>query len=378
MTEHASLPVEDLEPPGTVAPQRIGRALPTVLPGRAGSTARPGIAISRAGSDREHEGGRSGSFRRACFPAATAADWKDWHWQIRNRVSSLGELERILVLTDAERSAITARGTQLPFAITPYYASLLDRFDGEHPLRRTVVPRPAEARVAPGESVDPLCEEAQSPVHGLVHRYPDRVLFLTTAFCSTYCRYCTRSRVVVDVGELQPDRDQWEAALDYIQRHPEIHDVLLSGGDPLTLGDDRLEWLLKRLRSIQHVEIIRLGTKVPAVLPQRITPQLVWMLRRYHPLMMSLHFTHPDELTPETAKACARLADAGIPLGSQTVLLRGVNDSVDTMRRLTRGLLRLRVRPYYLYQCDPVVGTSEFRTPVSRGLEIIDGLRGHV
>ncbi len=378
MTEHASLPVEDPEPPGTATPERNGRALPTVLSRRAAATAHHGITVTGTGTDREQENRRAGSFRRAHFPTANAADWKDWHWQIRNRISRLDELERILVLTDLERSAITTRGAHLPFAITPYYASLLDRFDGEQPLRRTVVPRPAETHVAPGESVDPLSEEAQSPVPGLVHRYPDRVLFLTTAFCSTYCRYCTRSRVVGDVGELQANVNQWEAALDYIRRHSEIRDVLLSGGDPLTLGDDRLEWLLKRLRSIQHVEIIRLGTKVPAVLPQRITPQLVWMLRRYHPLMMSLHFTHPDELTPETAKACARLADAGIPLGSQTVLLRGINDSVETMRRLMRGLLRLRVRPYYLYQCDPVVGTSEFRTPVSRGLEIIGGLRGHV
>jgi lysine 2,3-aminomutase len=208
-----------------------------------------------------------------------------------------------------------------------------------------------------------------------VHRYPDRVLLLVLDFCSTYCRYCTRSRVVGH-GSIFPSRVRLEKAIDYIRSHPEIRDVLLSGGDPLTLGDDRLEWILARLRQIPHVEIIRIGTKVPAVLPQRITPKLVRMLRRYHPLWMSLHFTHPDEGTPEAFRACTALADAGIPLGSQTVLLKGINDSVAVMKTLVHQLLRMRVRPYYLYQCDPISGSAHFRTPVEAGLDIIGGLRG--
>jgi lysine 2,3-aminomutase len=227
----------------------------------------------------------------------------------------------------------------------------------------------------PEEADDPLDEENQSPVPGLVHRYPDRVLFLALDFYSTYCRYCTRSRFVGH-GRLYFNRQRLEQALAYIRRTPTIRDVLLSGGDPLTLSDSRLDWLLTRLRQIKHVEIIRIGTKIPAVLPQRITTQLVRMLKRHHPLWMSLHFTHPDECTPEASRACQRLADAGIPLGSQTVLLKHINDSVETMGRLMHQLLRMRVRPYYLYQCDPISGSAHFRTPVDKGLEIIHGLRG--
>lgn len=265
----------------------------------------------------------------------------------------------------------------MPVSITPYYASLLDPQDPGQPLRRSVVATLDEFLTLPGESADPLGEEHDSPLPNLVHRYPDRVLFLITNYCAAYCRYCTRSRMVGKKNErfsnLMP---AWQAALDYIAAHAEVRDVLLSGGDPLTLADNRLDWLLGRLRRIPHVEVVRIGTKVPAVLPQRITPSLINVLRRYHPLWMSLHFTHPDELTPETAEACRRLADAGIPLGSQTVLLKGINDSVDTMLALNRGLMKLRVRPYYLYQCDPVPGTGHFRTSVAKGLEIIRGLRG--
>jgi len=231
---------------------------------------------------------------------------------------------------------------------------------------------------SPGEADDPLSEDHDTTTPGLVHRYPDRVLFLTTGFCSTYCRYCTRSRMVGEAGgEYTFSTSQWEKAAQYIEAHPEIRDCLLSGGDPLTIGDDKLEWLLARLRSIKHLEFLRIGTKVPVVLPQRVTPQLTRMLKRYHPLWMSIHFTHPDEITPEVAEACMRLADAGIPLGSQTVLLKGVNDDVDTMKRLMHKLLQIRVRPYYIYQCDPVSGTAHFRTPVEKGLEIIKALRGH-
>jgi lysine 2,3-aminomutase len=238
------------------------------------------------------------------------------------------------------------------------------------------VPVPAELARSRGEADDPLGEDADSPVPGLVHRYPDRVLFLVTGSCSVYCRYCTRSRAVGGKRDCFGPSN-WEAALGYIASRREVRDVLLSGGDPLTLPGERLEWLLGRLRAIPHVEIVRIGTKVPAVLPQRVTSALTRMLGRHHPLWMSLHFTHPDELTPETVAACARLADSGLPLGSQTVLLRGVNDSLPVLRRLFHGLLRARVRPYYLYQCDPIAGSAHFRTPVRRGLELIRGLRGH-
>lgn len=314
-------------------------------------------------------------FKRIYYPTVSDRQWNDWQWQIANRIRSLSRLETFLPLTPRERMTAEGLQTKLPLAITPYYLSLLVGRDATHPLRQTVVPVIDEFITSPGEADDPLGEELQSPVPGLVHRYPDRVLFLVLDFCSTYCRYCTRSRVVGH-GRLFFNRRRLENALEYIRRTPAIRDVLLSGGDPLTLGDARLDWLLTRLRQIKHVEIIRIGTKVPAVLPQRITPQLVRMLRRHHPLWMSLHFTHPDECTPEAYRACQRLADAGIPLGSQTVLLRGVNDSVATMRDLMHHLLRMRVRPYYLYQCDPIRGAAHFRTPVEKGLEIIRGLRG--
>jgi lysine 2,3-aminomutase len=254
--------------------------------------------------------------------------------------------------------------------------SLLDPADAAQPLRRTVVPTPSEFVRTKGEADDPLGEDTHSPVPGLVHRYPDRVLLLPLDFCSTYCRYCTRSRVVGH-GELMPQESRLIAAFDYLRHHPQIRDVLISGGDALALGEDRLEWILQQLRSIPNIEFIRIGTKMPAVLPQRITRELCRMLRRYHPIWMSLHFIHPDECTPEAAQACARLADAGIPLGSQTVLLKEVNDNVETIRRLMHKLLLMRVRPYYLYQCDPISGSSHFRTSVAKGLEIIDGLRGH-
>jgi lysine 2,3-aminomutase len=264
----------------------------------------------------------------------------------------------------------------LPLSITPYYMSLVSPDDPEQPLRRTVVPTASEFRRAPGEADDPLGEDGHSPVPGLVHRYPDRVLLLVHDFCATFCRYCTRSRVVGH-GQLRPQEDRLQKALDYVRRTPAIRDVLISGGDPLVLSDERLEWILSQLRGIPHVEFVRIGTKAPAVLPQRITPQLCRVLRKFHPLWMSLHFTHPDECTPEAHQACTRLADAGIPLGSQTVLLKGVNDDVETLRSLFHKLLLMRVRPYYLYQCDPISGSAHFRTPVSKGLEIVAGLRGH-
>ncbi|MBN1422527.1 MAG: KamA family radical SAM protein [Planctomycetes bacterium] len=319
---------------------------------------------------------RSRAFRRRFFPEATLADWNDWRWQLRNRIRNLDGLARIVRLTDDERAAILAHTGALPLSITPYYASLLSEADPAQPLRRCVVPATAEYDLSRGEAEDPLCEDADSPVPGIIHRYPDRVLFLVTGFCSTYCRYCTRSRMVGHGAAAEPHRDRWERALGYIESATQVRDVLLSGGDPLTMVEEDLEWLLGRLRRIRHIQIVRIGSKVPAVLPQRVTRSLVRMLKRYHPLWMSLHFTHPDEMTPETACACERLADAGIPLGSQTVLLKGINDDVDTMRDLVHGLLRIRVRPYYLYQCDPIPGSAHFRTTVEKGLEILRGLRG--
>ena len=279
-------------------------------------------------------------------------------------------------LSEDERHAMIGPAGSLPLAITPYYMSLLDPWNPRQALRRTVVPTVHEHFRSSGEADDPLHEDEDSPVPGIVHRYPDRVLFLVTGICSTYCRYCTRSRMVGHQGNHCLNTEQWEKGIAYIAAHPEMRDVLLSGGDPLTLADEQLEWLLAHLRRIPHVELIRIGTKAPVVLPQRITPALVKMLKRYHPLWISIHTAHPDELTPETARACARLADAGIPLGSQTVLLSGINDDVETMKRLVHGLLKIRVKPYYLYQCDPIPGSSHFRTPVAKGLEVIRGLRG--
>ena len=321
---------------------------------------------------------RSEEFRARFFPFATSAEWSDWRWQLRNRVRFLEDLSKMVRLTDDERTAIARHTGALPFAITPYYLSLLDPDNAEQPLRRTMIPVTDEYLRMPGEAEDPLGEDRDSPVPGIVHRYPDRVLFLVANTCASNCRYCTRSRMVEN-----PDNNsiffqsQWEQAISYIDAHPEVRDVLLSGGDPLTLSDEKLDWLLSRLRRIPHVEFLRIGTKVPVVMPQRITTSLTRVLKRYHPLWMSIHFTHPDELSPETVEACARLADAGIPLGSQTVLLSGINDNVDTMKRLMHGLLKARVKPYYLYQCDPILGSAHFRTPVRKGLEIIQGLRGH-
>lgn len=318
----------------------------------------------------------SRAFRDAHFPDATDAEWCDWRWQLRHRIRNLAGLERVFSLSVDERTAVERLGDHLPVGITPYYAALMSPTDPFDPLRRTMLPVTGEFLKGPGEADDPLAEDSHMPVPGLVHRYPDRVLFLVTNFCATYCRYCTRARMVGQTGEYHFNTAQYEAVLEYIRAHPEIRDVLLSGGDPLTMHDDRIEWILSRLQQIPHVEFIRIGSKVPAVSPQRVTPELCAMLKKYHPFWLSIHFMHPNELTPEAAEACNRLADAGIPLGAQIVLTRGVNDNVETMRRLVQGLLRIRVRPYYIYQCDPISGSAHFRTPIERGLEIMAGLRG--
>lgn len=303
----------------------------------------------------------------------TQPHWHDWKWQFRNRISTLEQLKRYIPITHEEEKAFQVAGKNLPFAITPYYIDLLNPQDPNDPLRKTVVPRMTELTTTSDEWVDPCGEDGSMVVPGLVHRYPDRVLFLVNETCSVYCRYCTRSRLVGS-GTHEVD---FSAAYNYLRSHPEIRDVLISGGDPLVMADGKLEGIIQQLRDIPSIEIVRIGTKIPAVLPQRITENLVTMLKKYHPLYMSIHFLHPNEITPEVTDACNRLADAGIPCFSQTVLLKGVNDDPQVMKRLMHQMLLLRVRPYYIYQCDPVQGTSHFRTSINTGLDIMEHLRGH-
>jgi len=377
--ENETLFAEEAEPPGgSTGLLALRKQTDSLFPA---FTIQPSSPVIRATipsvTPRVENHSSSLAFRQRFFPDATETEWQDWHWQVRNRIRDVQTLSRFLRLSENEHNAMLGHTGALPVSITPYYASLLDENDAKHPLRRAVVPVIDECFRSEGETEDPLAEEQDSPVPGVIHRYPDRVLFLVTEFCSTFCRYCTRSRLVGNRGEDPFQLDQWEKAIAYIAENEQIRDVLLSGGDPLTLSDKKLAWLLSRLRRIPHVEMLRVGTKVPAVLPQRITPELVRILKRYHPLWISIHVTHPDELTPEMSLACRRLADAGIPLGSQTVLLAGINDDLATMKRLVHGLIRTRVKPYYLYQCDPIPGSSHFRTPVVKGLEIMEGLRGH-
>ncbi|MDH5542022.1 MAG: KamA family radical SAM protein [Nitrospinota bacterium] len=317
------------------------------------------------------------AFRKKYFPDATSREWNDWKWQLRNRFKNAEQLERIIQISQEEAIALRNGAGQLPVGITPYYASMIDPVNSNHPIRRMVVPVYNERIITEGEDIDPLSENNMNPVPGIVHRYKDRVLFLVTGFCSTYCRYCTRSRIVGHEGRIQAGKETWLRAIEYIESTPTIRDVLISGGDPLTLDDDKLEWLLFRLKKIPHLEIVRIGTKVNAVLPQRITKGLLKVLRKHKPVWMSLHFSHPMELTRESIEACGKLADSGVPLGSQTVLLKGVNDDPATLKKLFHGLLAARVRPYYLYQCDPILGSSHFRTPVQTGIKIIQSLRGH-
>jgi lysine 2,3-aminomutase len=320
---------------------------------------------------------RRSKFYDRFYPGTNPSDWSDWKWQMKNRITTATELKRLVDLNESEASILLSKDGNLPLAITPYYASLMDLSNHEDPIRKCVIPRIEEASEAECESCDPLGEDHQSPVKCIVHRYPDRVLFLATSFCAVNCRFCTRSRVVSQEDDFHLGREEWEKGFSYIREHKEIRDVLVSGGDPLTMKIENLEFILSSIRSIEHVEIIRIGTKVPVVIPQKITPELVNMIRKYHPVLISIHFTHPCELTEETSEACIRLADAGMPLGSQTVLLKGVNDDLETMRKLFTGLLKIRVKPYYMYACDLVSGSSHFRTSVWKGLEIIKGLRGH-
>jgi lysine 2,3-aminomutase len=310
------------------------------------------------------------------WPHVAPELWNDWKWQLKNRVTNLPQLEDKLVLSPKERAGVLLSGNKLAFAVTPHFFNLIDRDDPNCPIRRQVIPSAAEAVRSPFEMADPCGEDSHMPVPGLVHRYPDRVLFLVTDRCASYCRYCTRSRVVSGVGE-QELHTNFEEAYRYIESHEEIRDVLLSGGDALLFSDEKLRGILERLRSIKHIEFLRIGTRVPIFLPQRITPELCQMLQRFHPLWMSVHVNHPRELTLEVRAALERLADHGIPLGNQSVLLKGVNDNVDVMKVLVQKLLVCRVRPYYIYQCDLIQGSAHLRTSVAKGIEIIEALRGH-
>jgi len=316
-----------------------------------------------------------GSKRAPLYAEVPDEKWNDWRWQLSHRLNSAEDFDKVLKLTDSERKALNTQGL-FRVDITPYFASLIDPEDVNDPIRLQVIPRADEITPFTGMMEDSLAEDRHSPVPGLVHRYPDRVLMLVTTQCASYCRYCTRSRIVGDPSATF-SRSDFEAQIAYLKRTPQVRDVLLSGGDPLTLAPKLLEELLSRLREIEHIEIIRIGTRVPVFMPMRVTNDLCRMLEKYHPLWMNIHVNHPNEITAELAEACDKLTRAGIPLGNQSVLLAGVNDCVHIQRKLVQDLVRIRVRPYYLYQCDLVEGAGHFRTPVGKGIEIIEGLRGH-
>ncbi len=302
--------------------------------------------------------------------------WNDWHWQQRERITKLRQLEEVISVTPQERRAALETEAEFHMGITPYYAALMDPEDPTCPVRQQSVPTMGEMQIAPADLEDPLAEERDMPVPGITHRYPDRVLFYTTHNCPVYCRHCTRKRKVADPTSAAAKR-QVEEGLDYIARHPEIRDIVISGGDPLSLSDERLDYILGRLRAIPHVEIFRLGTRNLVTLPQRITDDFVNMLRKHHPVYVNTHFNHPKECTAESFEAARRLADAGCVIGNQMVLLKGVNDEPKTVMELNHKLLLMRIRPYYIYQCDLSRGISHFRTPVESGIRIIQALRGH-
>lgn len=311
------------------------------------------------------------------FPNVSDKDWQDWHWQVRNRVTNVEDLKKYIDITKEEEIQIKKVLVKFRMAITPYYLSLIDPLNPNCPIRKQAIPCISEMTVSEHDLEDPLDEDTDSPVPGLTHRYPDRVLFLITDMCSMYCRHCTRRRFAGQTDH-EMSNDRIDRAINYITNTPSVRDVLISGGDALLMSDNKLEAIIARLREIEHVEIIRIGTRTPVVMPQRITNDLVNMLKKYHPIWVNTHFNHYDEITTESVEAVARMADAGIPLGNQSVLLRGVNDCVDIMRKLCTKLVQIRVRPYYIYQCDLSLGIEHFRTPISKGIEIIEGLRGHI
>jgi lysine 2,3-aminomutase len=315
------------------------------------------------------------TYRPAIWADITDEQWNDWRWQMANRLNTVDELAQLIHLTAEEREGLSAE-SKFRVDITPYFASLIDPDDPNCPIRRQVIPLGRELQAFSGMMEDSLAEDKHSPVPGLVHRYPDRVLMLVTTQCASYCRYCTRSRIVGN-PTMTFSKTDFEQQLEYLRDTPQVRDVLLSGGDPLVLAPRVLEYILSSLRSIEHIEIIRIGSRVPVFLPQRITDDLCEMLAQYHPIWMNIHTNHPKEITPELSRALDKLSRAGVPLGNQSVLLAGINDSVDVQRELVHKLVRNRVRPYYLYQCDMVKGAGHFRTTVSKGIEIIEGLRGH-
>ena len=314
--------------------------------------------------------------RKELFPNVTDEQWNDWKWQVKNRIETYEQLSKYFTFKPEEAEGIKKALAKFRMAITPYYLSLIDPNDPYDPIRRQAIPAGEECNIAPADLNDPLHEDEDSPAPGLTHRYPDRVLFLITDMCSMYCRHCTRRRFAGQKDDESPS-ERIEKCLAYIEKTPQVRDVLLSGGDCLMVSDQKLEYIIGRLRKIPHVEIVRLGSRTPVVCPQRITPELCEMLKKYHPIWLNTHFNHPNEFTPEAEAALAKLANAGIPLGNQTVLLRGVNDCVHVMKKLMHELVRNRVRPYYIYQCDLSMGLEHFRTPVSKGIEIIENLRGH-
>jgi lysine 2,3-aminomutase len=308
------------------------------------------------------------------YPDVSMEEWNDWRWQFRHRLTSVEDILRHIPVPEATADTLRKVLKDFRMGITPYYFSLVDADDPNDPILRQVVPLEEEYEFRAVGDEDPLGEEKYSPVPGITHRYPDRVLMVVSNLCAIYCRYCTRKRIMYEaaVPDMAIDR-----MVDYIARTPQVRDVVVSGGDPLTFSVANLDRILGKLRAIPHLEIIRIGSRVPVALPQRIDAELCDMLQKHHPLWINVHFNHPREVTPEAARACDRLLRAGIPLNNQSVLLKGVNDDVETMRALVHGLMRMRVRPYYLYQCDPIRGTEHFRTPISKGIEIIQGLRGH-
>ncbi len=314
--------------------------------------------------------------RKELFPNVADEQWNDWTWQVRNRIETYEQLSKYFAFSPEEAEGIKKALAKFRMAITPYYLSLIDPDDPYDPIRRQCIPSGPECNIAPADLNDPLHEDEDSPAPGLTHRYPDRVLFLITDMCSMYCRHCTRRRFAGQKDDESP-AERIEKCLDYIEKTDCVRDVLLSGGDSLMVSDEKLEYIISRLRNIKHVEIVRLGSRTPVVCPQRITDHLCETLKKYHPIWLNTHFNHPNEMTPEAEAALAKLANAGIPLGNQTVLLRGVNDCVHVMKKLMHELVRNRVRPYYIYQCDLSMGLEHFRTPVSKGIEIIEALRGH-
>ncbi len=313
---------------------------------------------------------------RKIFTDVIERDWNDWNWQVKNRITTVKDLKKYIPLTDSEEEGITKCLENLRMSITPYYLSLIDVNNPNDPIRKQAIPTANELARSDADLDDPLHEDGDSPVPGLTHRYPDRALLLVTDQCSMYCRHCTRRRFAGQKDGALPF-SQIDNAIEYIKNTPVIRDVLLSGGDALLMSDENLEYIISKLREIPHVEIIRIGSRVPVVMPQRITDNLVNMIKKYHPIWINTHFNHPNEITQESKEACEKMANAGIPLGNQSVLLRGVNDCVHVMKKLVNDLVKIRVRPYYIYQCDLSNGIEHFRTPVSKGIEIIEGLRGH-